>query len=129
MTSTRILVLLLCLAAAGCTKPTSFPDPKQPAPYKADAPSPVLSVPGPAAPTDPAGAARAFLAAANAGTATAAQLTPEFKRVIAPAVFAADQANGYSDAVADEWLKQFRGRLPSPTLNTMPGNGFTGSAG
>lgn len=127
MTPTRSLALMVLLVVAGCTKPTTFPEPKTPGGYKADA-SPTVSIPNPAT-TDPAGVAKNFLAAANAGTATAAMLTPEFKKVVAPAVYQDDHAKGYSDAAADGWLKRFQGRLASPQLSAAQGAGFTGSAG
>jgi hypothetical protein len=46
-----------------------------------------------------------FLKAVRERKANAAQLTPEFKKVSAPAVYESDKAQGFSDAVADENLK------------------------
>lgn len=50
-------------------------------------------------------AAADFLKAVRDGKATPAQLTPEFKKVYAPAELEAEKAQGYSDTAATQLLK------------------------
>lgn len=61
--------------------------------------------------------AKDFLKALHDGTATPAQLTPAFKKVIAEPVFG-DEAHGFSDPAAANWLKSFQGKLPSFALSS-----------
>lgn len=116
--SSRVLCWLVALAAVGCTKQASVP----PGPEKVADPKPGGGPPAltPAVAPAPAGDATAFakdfLKAVHEGTATAAQLTPPFKKVIAEPVFEADQALGYSDSAADNWLKQYQGKLTAPSV-------------
>src|SRR5688572_26533334 len=126
MDPTRIVPAGLLVVAAlvvGCSRP-------QP-------PAVAGAKPGePAAAGDPkadAGAfATSFLKAVNDGTATPAMLTPEFKKVIAEPVFGDDQAKGYSDDAAEQWLKKHAGTIPNPTTSPA-GTGdafvFVGAAG
>ncbi len=105
----RVATVLGLSLAIGCAKPTAAP-----APPTADVPLavPTKSDPGPEA----AIFAKDFLAALHDGKATAAHLTAEFKKAIAEPVFDADRARGYSDAAAENWLKQFQGKLGGYTL-------------
>ena len=113
----RIAMVLGLALAVGCSKPTAAPAPTSP-----DIP---LAVPNKAAPGPEAGQfARDFLAALHEGKATAAQLTPTFKKAIAEPVFDADRALGYSDSAAELWLKTFQGKvggftLSSPRIDTV----------
>lgn len=50
-------------------------------------------------------AAKVFLRTVGQGTASPKDLSPDFKKVIAPPVFELDNALGYSDDRADSWLK------------------------
>ncbi len=105
----RDVCLLGMILAVGCSKPTAAP-----VPPVADVPLavPTKSDPGPEA----ALFAKDFLAALHDGKATAAHLRAEFKKAIAEPVFDADRARGYSDAAAENWLKQFQGKLGGYTL-------------
>jgi hypothetical protein len=130
--SARFACLLGVLLAAGCTKPS----PNPPLAEKDKPTTPGAASPQAAA-ADPNAAVAAglfvkdFLTAVHAGTATAAQLTPQFKKVVAEPVFDADKQLGYSDSVADNWLKQYRGKLPSFTTSSPGTDGdaafFTGT--
>jgi hypothetical protein len=62
--------------------------------------------------------AKNFLAALHEGKATPTQLTPAFKKAIAEPVFDADRALGYSDSAAENWLKQYQGKLAGYTLTS-----------
>lgn len=105
----RVSTVLGLALAVGCSKPTSAPVP------------PAVDVPVAAIPKSDPGPeaalfAKDFLAALHDGKATAAHLTAEFKKAIAEPVFDADRARGYSDAAAENWLKQFQGKLGGYTL-------------
>lgn len=112
--------LLGFLLAVGCAKPSSAP----PAPA-GGAPAVTLETPPKADAGPEAGPfAKDFLAAMHEGTASAAQLTPSFKKAIAEPVFDADRARGFSDTAAENWLKQFQGKLggfalSSPRIDTV----------
>jgi hypothetical protein len=72
--------------------------------------APALSIPAPPQPTPETrgpveAAAKAFLRSVGAGTASPRDLSPNFKKVIAPPVFDLDKAQGYSDDRAELWLK------------------------
>ncbi|QEL14703.1 hypothetical protein [Limnoglobus roseus] len=119
MTS-RLVLWVGVLLAVGCTKPSPNPPlPEKDKPRKTDdAPSfapAAVTIPGTAG-VDAATFANTFLKSVHEGTATAAQLTPQFKKVIAEPVFEADHALGYSDAAADNWLKQYQGKLTAPSV-------------
>jgi hypothetical protein len=97
----------------------------QKSPPPAPAPQPIMTTPKsgvavappPAAklPTIDAPVTRAdeigveFLTALKAGKANPEDLTPAFKRVVAPASFTSDAARGYSDWAAADWLAEFAG--------------------
>ncbi len=113
----RIVTWVGVLLTVGCTKPTPNPPlPEKDQPRKvADATTPgqtPTATPG----VDPLSFAKDVLKAIHEGGATAAQLTPQFKKVIAEPVFDADQAAGYSDSAADSWLKQYQGKLTAPSV-------------
>jgi len=127
-----VFVLIAAAVVAGCSKPprpkatAKGEKPPEPAPAASGPGSPVLSVPSaPSAPAlpaptgdpkaDAAAFARAFLKAVHDGTASPAMLTPEFKKVIAEPVFSEDQARGYSDDAAGQWLQRFKG-APVPEV-------------
>jgi hypothetical protein len=76
--------------------------------------TPALPAPTGDPKADAAAFARAFLKAVHDGTASPVMLTPEFKKVIAEPVFSDDQAKGYSDEAAGEWLLRFKNTLPEP---------------
>jgi hypothetical protein len=104
MTPTRAAALLTAaVLVAGCSRP----QPPPPAAGKSGEPAPTGD---PKA--DAAAFAKHFLKAVSDGTATPAMLTPEFKKVIAEPVFADDQAKGYSDDAAGQWLLRFKGLPP-----------------
>ncbi len=105
----RLACLIGTILAVGCTKPTSAPAPPVGDP-------PVAAIPKDDADVKAALFAKDFLAALHDGKATAAHLTAEFKKAIAEPVFDADRARGYSDAAAENWLKQFQGKLSGYTL-------------
>jgi hypothetical protein len=72
--------------------------------------SPVLAVNTPALPVPESrgpveAAAKVFLRTVGQGTASPKDLSPDFKKLIAPPVFDADKALGYSDDRAETWLK------------------------
>jgi hypothetical protein len=72
--------------------------------------TPALSIPAPSLPIPETrgpveAAAKAFLRSVSAGTASPKDLSPNFKKVIAPPVFDLDKAQGYSDDRAELWLK------------------------
>ncbi len=110
----RFAGLLGLVLLAGCSSSSSSTPPAgKGVPVAVDPPS-VAANPG-------AGAgpfAKEFLKALHDGTATPAQLTPAFKKVIAEPVFDADQALGFSDSAAANWLKPFQGKLPSFALSS-----------
>lgn len=116
--SSRLVCWLGVLLAVGCMKQASVPPgPEKDKPAKgADVPAAVVPAVTPAPTTDPTAFAKDFLKAVHEGTATAAQLTPQFKKVIAEPVFEADQALGYSDSAANNWLKQYQGKLIAPSV-------------
>lgn len=107
----RVATVLGLAFVSGCSKPVPAPPP---APRGANSPAAAKpkAEPGP----ETATFAKDFLAAVNEGKATAAHLTAEFKKVIAEPVFDADRARGYSDAAAENWLKQFQGKLAGYSL-------------
>lgn len=110
----RSLSWLGLLLAIGCSKPTSAP----PAPV-GGAPAVTLETPPKSDPGPEASVfAMSFLTALQEGKATAMQLTPTFKKAIAEPVFDADRAIGYSDSVAENWLKQFQGKIGGYTLSS-----------
>jgi hypothetical protein len=118
--------------AVGCKKPSARSKPSG----ATDSEPATLAVPGavtppqaatgtPTSPISDARTAQAFagqfLRAVNDGTATAAMLTPQFKKIIAEPVFESDRALGYSDAGAASWLSSLKGQLPGPVIG--PGIG------
>lgn len=130
--SSRFALWVGLLAAVGCTKPSPNPPiPEPPVKTAVDITPPRTGVgadttPSHAAPAvDPAAFAKDFLKAVHEGSATAAGLTPAFKTVIAPPAFDADAARGYSDAVADSWLKQYQGKLTAPSVYPFGGDANT----
>lgn len=116
--SPRLVCWLGVLLAVGCMKQASVPPgPEKDKPSKAaDAPVAAIPAAAPVPGVDPTAFATDFLKAVHEGTATAAQLTPQFKKVFAEPVFEADQALGYSDSAADNWLKQYQGKLTAPSV-------------
>jgi len=99
----RLAVLVGVCSVPACNKPAT----PAATPPSAAAAKPLVSTPG-AAPTPvtpPDAAVKAggdFLTAVRAGKATAAQLTPEFKKLVASGSGAADWAAGH-------WLDEFKG--------------------
>jgi hypothetical protein len=120
----RCCLLMGLLIAVGCTKPS--PNPPLPPGTKTG-----TAVAGPTATIDPAAFAKEFVKAIHDGKATATQLTPQFKKVIAEPVFEADQALGFSDPAADKWLDNYIGKLANATLSAPTTDGdalmFTGT--
>ena len=107
MKSARFAVLLAACTVPACTKPAPTPTPATAA-RAAVGPSavgPAGAAPTPVTPADEAAARDAgheFLTALKAGKATAAQLTPEFKAVVAA-------GSGAADWAAQHWLDEFKG--------------------
>lgn len=110
---------LLLTFALGCGSEPS--DPK-----KAD-PKGLIGKPGvpdapatPTPPADPKAAAQKFvadfLAAVKAKTATADQLTADFKKVVALPLSAEDAAKGYSDIGAVTYLEKWAGAADEPKV-------------
>lgn len=64
-------------------------------------------------------AATEFVVAAKAGTATAASLTDDFKKVIGEPITPDEREKGYSDSVATDWLKVVGPRLKSGQLRPI----------
>lgn len=110
----RLAGLLGLVLVTGCSGSSSTaPSAGKGVPVAVEPPA-VAVKPGPG----PGTFAKDFLKALHDGTATPAQLTPAFKKVIAEPVFDADQTLGYSDSAAANWLKPFQGRLPSFALSS-----------
>ena len=111
------LIVALGIASTGCRKPM----PTRPAAATTSATGMTIE---PGAPSVSAEAfARDFLKAVNEGTAPATLLTPTFKKLIAPPVFDADKAVGYSDHSAESWLKRFQNQTSAATLGAGYGSG------
>jgi hypothetical protein len=110
----RCLIPIAILLVVGCTKPSA-----PPATGVGGAPAVTLETP-PKTDTGPKAGrfANDFLSALHDGKATAGQLTPTFKKVIAEPVFDADRVHGYSDSAAENWLKQFQGKLGGFSLSS-----------
>ena len=98
MKSVRLAVALCACLAPACNKSVA------PVATPASAPSKSLTATpgGTAAPDSAAKAGEAFLTALSAGKATAAQLSPEFKKLVAPSAASIDWAAGH-------WLDDFKG--------------------
>jgi hypothetical protein len=130
MTLQRRWFFLALFAAAGCQK--SAPSPT---PAVSTAVSVKTTEPVPASTADPGRAsefAQKFFDAVQAGTGSPAQLTPDFKKMIAEATFTADLERGYSDDRADGWLKNYQGKMPlinpGPSGTTAGGSATAGTA-
>jgi hypothetical protein len=124
MTLTRIVGSVALLAAVGgCSRPVPSRGTGTAADPTAN-PGATAVAPGKA--TEPAAAdgfAKSFLAAAHAGNAAPDQLTPAFKKLVAPPVFGSEEAVGYSETGVADWLAGLKGKLPSPTLGPPVGTG------
>ena len=98
MRISRMIPLFAFLPGCGETPPIPTA-----APPVLAIPAPVLPVPESRGPVE--AAAKVFLRTVGQGTASPKDLSPNFKKVIAPPVFEADKAQGYSDDRAELWLK------------------------
>ncbi len=130
MSFKRIVVLMVvAVAVAGCTKPPSYAKKKTTGESGGDkttaattTPAGVANVPPAPPQEDPSITfTKAFLADVQAGKATASQLTPAFKTIIAEPVFKDDEAGGFSDSAATDWLKKFAGTLSAPVMTPAVG--------
>lgn len=124
-TPLRILCWIGMVAFVGCSKTASNP-PAADSGQTSGKTTPTGGAPvvgSVAEPTNLSGLeasqlAKKFLNAVQDGTATADQMTPSFKKIIAEPVFETDRARGYSDSVAENWLKQFQGKLGSYAISS-----------
>ena len=99
MRISRMIPLLAILPGCGETTPP---------PTAVAIPTPTLTIsaaPQPEARGPVEAAGKVFLRTVGQGTASPKDLSPNFKKVIAPPVFEADKALGYSDDRAELWLK------------------------
>ncbi len=117
------------ILAAGCTKPPAYATKAAPIAAVASPsakPGEVVAA-QPTADTKSAAEAYAkeFLAAVQAGKASAAMLTPAFKKWIADPLSPEERELGYSDTIAGQWLERFSNSVPAPALTAASGSGDT----
>ncbi len=117
------------ILAAGCSKPPAYATKAAPIVVAAPPSAKPGEVTAPASTTDAKNAAEAyakeFLAAVQTGKASAAMLTPAFKKWIADPLSPEDRELGYSDTIAGQWLERFLNTVPAPALTAAAGSGET----
>ena len=117
------------ILAAGCSKPPAYATKAETVVVGASPKAKPGEVAAPASTADAKSAAEAyakeFLAAVQAGKASAAMLTPTFKKLIADPLSPEDRELGYSDTIAGQWLERFINSVPAPALTAASGSGET----